>query len=175
MNIFYLDHDVNKCAEMHCDKHVVKMILEYAQMLCTAHHCKDTYICEKTWLPKKVNAEKLNQLYKSTHMMHPSSVWARASLQHYNWLYNLFCAVCDEYTYRYGKVHATDKKLRKALEKLPDNIPVKRMTPFKLAMKSNPECMFDDPIKSYRAFYKTKEARFSMVWTKRETPDWFYK
>ena len=94
-------------------------------------------------------------------------------MHNYRWHYKHFIALCDEYTYRYGKTHATDKKLRKALERLPNNIPVKKMTKFKLAMKSNPECMFDDPIKSYRAFYKTKEARFSMVWTKRETPIWF--
>ncbi len=41
MNIFYLDHDVYKCAEMHNDKHTVKMILEYAQLLSTAHRFLD--------------------------------------------------------------------------------------------------------------------------------------
>tara|TARA_R100000808_G_C2079379_1_gene103825 strand:- start:89 stop:613 length:525 start_codon:yes stop_codon:yes gene_type:complete len=171
MNIFYLDHDVNKCAEMHCDKHVVKMILEYAQMLCTAHHCKDTYICEKTWLPKKVNAEKLNQLYKSTHMMHPSSVWARASLQHYNWLYNLFCAVCDEYTYRYGKVHLSDKKLRKLLSvpptRLEDNGWKQPTQAMPMVYKMN------DSIDAYRNYYiKSKLKNIDIKYTKRDKPEW---
>ena len=62
MNIFYLDHDVQKCAEMHCDKHVVKMILEYAQLLCTAHHAKDTYICQEEFEIKRVNEDKLGIL-----------------------------------------------------------------------------------------------------------------
>ena len=56
---------------------------------------------------------------------------------------------------------------------LPKNIPNKDYTPFKLAMKSNPECMFEDPIKSYRAFYQTKQHRFKMNWTKRQVPEWF--
>jgi len=48
------------------------------------------------------------------------------------------------------------------------------MTPFKLAMKSNPECMFpSDPIKSYRLFYQTKQHRFKMTWSKRTIPAWF--
>ena len=46
------------------------------------------------------------------------------------------------------------------------------MTKFELAMKSNPECMFDDPVKSYRAFYQTKQHRFKMAWTKRPKPEW---
>jgi hypothetical protein len=41
MNIFYLDKDPIKAAEYSCDKHVVKMILESAQMLCTAHRVLD--------------------------------------------------------------------------------------------------------------------------------------
>ena len=35
MNLFYLDEDLDKCAEYHVDNHVNKMILEAAQLLCT--------------------------------------------------------------------------------------------------------------------------------------------
>ena len=41
MNIFYLHENPEICAEYHCDKHVVKMILETAQMLSTAHRIID--------------------------------------------------------------------------------------------------------------------------------------
>ena len=58
-------------------------------------------------------------------------------------------------------------------KKLPDNIPVTKMTEFKLAMKSNPECMLECPVESYRAFYHTKQHRFKMDWTKRKIPEWF--
>ena len=171
MNIFYLDHDVKKCAEMHCDKHCVKMILEYAQMLCTTHHCKDRYICEETWMPKTDNGEKLKQLYKSTHMMHPSTIWARTSLQHYNWLYNLFCAVCDEYTYRYGKVHLTDKKLRKLLSvpptRLEDNGWKQPTQAMPMVYKMN------DSIDAYRNYYiKSKLKNIDIRYTKRDRPEW---
>ncbi len=180
MNIFILDNDPVIAAQMQCDKHVVKMIVESAQMLSTVHRMLDGKMERRLSKSGKVRVQywKLKDdredvLYKACHFNHPSTIWTRESMHNYRWHYKHFVALCDEYTHRYGKVHATDKKLRKALERLPDNIPVKKMTPFRLAMKSNPECMFEDPIKSYRAFYKTKEARFSMVWTKREVPTWF--
>ena len=71
MNIFYLSSCPQEAAESHNDKHCVKMILEYAQMLCTAHHAKDTYICQEEFEIKRVNEDKLGMLYKSTHLMHP--------------------------------------------------------------------------------------------------------
>jgi deoxyribodipyrimidine photolyase-like uncharacterized protein len=95
------------------------------------------------------------------------------SSANYKWHYRLFEELCNEFTYRYGKVHSTDKKLRTILKNFPFNIPIKEKTPFRLAMGSNPECMHDDPVKSYREFYKTKQKRFSMTWKKRPTPAWF--
>ena len=41
MNIFYLHNDPKVCAELHVDKHVVKMIVEYAQLLSTAKRMTD--------------------------------------------------------------------------------------------------------------------------------------
>jgi hypothetical protein len=95
------------------------------------------------------------------------------SIENYRWHWKLFNALYDEYTYRYGKVHKTDSLLRKDLFWGPANISNDGLTPFRLAMGSNPECMHDDPVKSYRQFYKTKQKRFSMTWKKRPTPAWF--
>ena len=67
----------------------------------------------------------------------------------------------------------TDTKLRQALKYFPTNIPDIGPTKFKLAMGSNPECIFEDAVKSYRAFYHTKEERFKLVWSKRPIPDWW--
>ena len=174
MNIFYLDHDVQKCAEMHCDKHVVKMILEYAQMLCTAHHAKDTYICQEEFEIKRVNEDKLGMLYKSTHLMHPSSVWARESLQHYNWLYRLFAALCDEYTYRYNKVHKTDSKLRELLSvppsRLEDNGWKQPTQAMPMVYKKQ------DSVEAYRHYYcRDKLRNIQVRYTKREKPNWLVK
>ena len=94
-------------------------------------------------------------------------------MHNYRWHYVHFKALCNEYTYRYGKVHATQKYLLDDLARLPDNIPVRKMTPFKLAMASFPECIVEDPVESYRNFYQTKQERFKMAWTKRPQPEWF--
>ena len=92
MNIFYLDKDPIVISEMMCDKHNVKMILESAQMLSTAHRVLDGD-----------EFADQHQMYKATHKNHPSAIWARSSDKHYMWLYELFCALSEEYQLRYGK------------------------------------------------------------------------
>ena len=52
MNIFYLHEDPVKAAKLQYNKHVVKMILESAQMLCTAHRCHSLEH-EVEWVPYK--------------------------------------------------------------------------------------------------------------------------
>jgi len=106
MNIFYLDHDVRKCAEMHNDKHVVKMILEYAQLLSTAHRVLDGILSTGISVSGRkrtvyVLADNLDAvLYSATHVNHPSAIWVRQSDKNYDWLFGLFQALMDEYTYR---------------------------------------------------------------------------
>jgi hypothetical protein len=179
MNIFILDNDPVKAAQMQCDKHVVKMIVESGQMLSTVHRMLDGTMERRPsksgsmlqyW---KLDDEREELLYKACHFNHPSTVWTRESMHNYRWHYVHFMALCKEYTYRYGKVHSTEKYLADALARIPDNIPVKKMTPFKLAMAAFPECITEDPIESYRNFYETKQERFKMVWTKRQQPEWF--
>ena len=94
MNIFYLDRDPKIAAQMMCDKHVVKMILESAQMLSTAHRVLDG----------DEYADK-NGLYKKAHVNHPSSIWVRCSYQQYKWLYDHMVALMEEYTYRLSLIH----------------------------------------------------------------------
>ena len=178
MNIFILSVNPVEAAQSQCDKHVVKMIVESAQMLSTVHRMLDgVRIMGANGKPSnqwKLNDEREDVLYRCCHMNHPSTVWTRKSNNNYNWHYAHFVALCDEYTHRYGKIHATDSKLRDVLKTPPHNIEVGYLTPFALAMESNPECKFpNDPVKSYRMFYQTKQERFKMVWTKREIPEWF--
>lgn len=180
MNIFVLDKNPRIAAQMHCNTHVVKMILESAQMLSTAHRVLDGDCVvfrptggrkKKHWILPDSTRE--DWLYKVAHLNHPSTIWTRESKENYEWHYQLFVSLCDEYTYRYGKVHSTDTKLRQLLSNPPCNIKANGLTPFRLAMGSNPECMGPDAVESYRKFYKTKRLRFKMVWSKRNTPDWF--
>lgn len=183
MNIFILNNDPVIAAQEQCDKHVVKMIVESAQMLSTVHRMVDGVMERRPsksgamlqyW---KLDDEREDILYKACHFNHPSTIWTREGCCNYTWHYKHFIALCDEYTYRYGKTHSTDTKLREILSSLPNNIKIGK-TPFKLAMGSNPECVVTglggtDPVESYRNFYKTKQKRFNMIWSKRPVPKWF--
>ena len=184
MNIFILSLDPVEAAQMQCDKHVPKMLVESGQMLSTAHRVLDGKLTRKPSKSGKtmvkywdlyegaddLEAELL--YYKAVHVGHPCTVWSMESDSNYRWHWEHMKALADEYTYRYGKFHKTERELLWQIQSPPRNIPKGPMTPFKLAMKANPECMFDDPVKSYRAFYQTKQYRFKMVWTKRSVPEW---
>ncbi len=183
MNLFILHDDPTVAAQMQCDKHVVKMIIESAQMLSTAHRLLDGTVeigpskSGKT-MQKQYrlleDPEMDQMIYKAVHRGHPCTVWTMESSDNYKWHWQHFDALCEEYTYRYGKIHKTSF-LKSPLWSLPDNIPQGGLTPFKLAMQANPECMIqDDPVQSYRLFYQTKQSRFKMNWTKREQPEWFH-
>lgn len=177
MNIFYLDHDVVKCAQYHNDKHVVKMIIEYAQLLSTAHRVLDGV--ESVGLSKTGRKQKRHVLsdgresllYHATHLNHPSAVWARDSTDNYLWLYNLFCAVCDEYTYRYGRTHLTDQKLRHVLSHVPKNIAKKPFTGPTPAMPDEVK-INDNSLASYRNYYINNKTHLAS-WKKRSTPEWY--
>ena len=181
MNIFILDEDPRIAASMHCDKHVPKMVLESAQMLSTAHRMLDGVETKRRSRSGKTMSKyfmlsdvREHHLYNAVHFNHPCTVWTRESTQNYLWHYELFIALCDEYTKRYGKLHLTDRSLREYLKPTPNNIPDIDMTPFRLAMKSNPECMNESaPVESYRKFYMTKQERFKMEWKNAQTPYWF--
>ena len=162
MNIFVLDKNPITAAQQQCDKHVVKMILESAQMLSTAHRILDG----------DEPADKFG-LYKKSHTNHPCSIWVRESNNNYRWLWIHMMALGEEYTHRYGKTHKSITKLGKLLERFPLNIPRGQMTKFKLAMAQYPECMKEDPIESYRLYYQTKKDKFNMVRTNRTVPERF--
>lgn len=161
MNIFWLDDDPVKAAQLQCNKHITKMTLESSQMLSTAHRVID-------------GDDAPDECYRIAHKNHPCSLWTMKTSANYEWHYQHFVALADEYTYRYGKVHASFTKLNHILKNLPKNIKIGTLTMPALAMKDHPECIFEnDPVKSYRAFYKTKQDRFDMVWSYREIPEWF--
>lgn len=181
MNLFILDKDPVKAAQLQCDKHVVKMIVESAQMLSTAHRMLDGELerrpsksgktTVKYW---KLPDERENTLYKAVHMHHPCTVWTMESATNYEWHYAHFRALSEEFEYRYNKSHSSWLLLKDSLFYPPKNIPLEPLTEFKLAMKDYPECIaLGDPVKAYRAFYQTKQSRFKMTWKKRPVPEWF--
>lgn len=139
MNIFLLHWNPRKAAEYHCDKHVVKMILETAQLLYSAH-----------WI---LNSPLPANAYKLAHKNHPCSIWTRESITNYMWLASLGWWLCKEYQCRYGetKVHKTEAHIVWLIHNPPQNIPFLEMTPPAQAM---PEIYkHENPIRAYRKFY----------------------
>ena len=175
MNIFYLDSNVTKCAEYHNDKHVVKMILEYAQLLSTAHRVLDgkEYIDAssgrkiKRWRLEDTSLEA--QLYKATHINHPSAVWVRQSNNNYTWLMCLFQSLLMEYTHRYGKMHSCNR-LVYWLRKPPANIPVGYLTQPTPAMPDEYK-VAGDSLQSYRNYLGAKNNMAK--WKNRPIPEWW--
>ena len=159
------------------DKHVVKMILESAQLLCTAHRILDgRMVAAKSKTGRNVKRFVLDDardsvLYTATHVNHPSAVWARRSVENYNWLYEHFYALGREYTYRYEKTHKCfTGEMSYMLQSPPLNLREYDMTEMPSAMDDEYK-ISDDPITNYRNYYKLGKARMH-AWKKRQPPTW---
>jgi hypothetical protein len=153
MNIFFLDYDPKKCAQYHNDKHVVKMILETAQLLCGVH-----------WVTGN------EAPYKLSHKNHPCSIWTRSSLENYLWLCELGLELCTEYEYRYGKKHKTYDVILWCILNKPNISDVEFTSP-PLAMPDH--CKIgNNPIKSYRNYYMIEKSSFCK-WKGRDVPNWY--
>ena len=175
MNIFYLHPLPEICAQQHVDKHVVKMILEYAQLLSTAHRVLDgTEIIALSNSGRRMKRWKLPDerdcvLYEATHLSHPSTIWARQSSANYKWLGKLFNFLLNEYTFRYGKTHATNRLLLPLFD-FPIKIPVKTFTEPPSVMPEKFK-VADDSVLSYRNYYQTEKIKL-FSWKNRPLPDW---
>lgn len=180
MNIFLLDYDQRKCAEYHCDKHVVKMIVEYAQLLSSAHRVLDGQLTSVVYTTPKgqqrtkklyiLPDEREHLLYKATHINHPCAVWARTSAENYNHLFWMLHFLCKEYTLRYKRVHKVEfSKLLLMLASVPDALYSLSFdkTPYPQTMPDQYKC--NDPVKAYRSFYLGEKMGFAK-WTNSKIP-----
>jgi len=158
MNIFVLDTNPLTAAKMHCDKHCVKMILETAQMLSTAHHVYETSEADK--------------VYKKAHLNHPCTKWIRESKANYGWAYDLYFALLMEFQSRRGKDHKSGE-LWHHLIKAPADMPDIGLTPFAQAMpdKYKGPC----PVEAYRAYYMGDKASIAEWNWGTPAPSWFKK
>jgi hypothetical protein len=177
MNIFALDNEPHIAAHYHCDSHVVKMIVETAQMLSTAHRILDGTLTTRKSVSGRnlkhwIHASREDTLYKPTHVNHPCNVWIRETSGNYLWAYSLFYFLSLEYTRRYNKVHASFEKLKVPLLYLPANIPYGDKTKFALAVDKDLIDPTTDAISTYRNYYKRKQQKIKMTWTNRDTPGW---
>lgn len=150
MNIFVSHQCPIKSAQNLPNVLLIKMTCESAQILSTVHHTLDG----------------VQVGYKPTHSQHPSTVWTRSTSANYQWLYAHFKALCEEYTFRTGKIHKSSELLS-VLDKLPMNIKKAELEPFALCMPDHHKRLglFDQTV-AYRSYLKEKYAE----WTCREKP-----
>jgi hypothetical protein len=153
VNIFLLDNNIVRCAQYHCDQHVIKMILESAQILCTV-----------------LDLHKIKTPYKPSHQNHPCTLWASQSIQNWLWLKDFVHALNDEYQYRYGsnKVHQSFNIVKELpIPPLPD-----------IGLLEHPQVMpsiyqvSNNPVQAYRNFYIFDKSRFA-TWRVRKPPRWY--
>jgi len=155
MNIFFLSENPVEAAPYYYDSHCRKIILELAIMLSAAHHL--------------LEGEK--NVYKLAWQNHPMSKWVRENKTNYIWAYNMFCALCDEFKYRFGKIHKTDITLRTILQYIPENISQSnQFTKPPLCMPD--EYKKDNYIDAYRNYY-VHGKKHLIAYTNRTTPSWF--
>jgi len=163
MNLFITSVCPVEAAKHHCDVHLRKMIVELMQMLSTAHYELDGHIVG----------------YKPTHKNHPCSVWIRKSSDNYQWALDHLSALCEEYTYRTGKVHKTQSVLDK-VRLMPDNICNLGLTVFPMAMPEKFKVLgIFDQTRAYKRYLNEKfkewldrEKPIKVEWTNRVKPDW---
>lgn len=183
MNIFVLDSTPLKAAEYHCDKHVLKMIIESGQMLCTAHwlgwldklgqnmsdfkKVKDAQEFLYRNVPKRYQPR-----WKMTHANHPCSVWTRESIENYMWHADLGLYLCREYSIRYEKIHKGFEVHMWLQENMPPGIKDKGLTPFKICMKEEYK-ISQNPVECYREYYSKDKVRFAK-WKKDNIPHWWH-
>jgi hypothetical protein len=154
VNIFVLDKDPGIAARMLADKHVVKMALESAQILCTV---SDRY---------GVQAQ-----YRPTHRNHPAVRWAGDTVANWKWTVAHGLAICEEYTYRYGKTHKCQSVIEDCLHnggKPTDGA----LTPHPLCMPDDVK-VANDPVESYRKYYKVHKSDIVYWHKKPERGSWY--
>ena len=182
MNIFYLDKDPIKAAQLSCDKHVVKMIVESAQMLSTAHRMIDgkEYIDKtkagrkiKRWKHPNSNMEKT--LYKACHTGHPSTVWVMQSAYNYHWLYKHMMALNTEFKMRYGHIldHKTVQLLEGALMYPPKNISLNTIATDPTPAMPDYCKVPGDSVASYKKYYIYEKQRFATWKSPSTVPAWY--
>jgi hypothetical protein len=162
MNIFVLDKDAGKAASFHNDRHVVKMILETAQLLCTAHHYLDGSQCAESRVGELV--------LRPTHTTHPCAKWVRESSENYEWAHRLGIALILEYERRYSKTHSYLPLMMRLAQK-PLNLPVGPQSVW-------PQCMparwhRSSAVDAYRLYYFNEKQHLAAWKYPATKPQWW--
>ena len=168
MNIFFLSRKASRCARWHCDKHVVKMMLETAQLLYTAHWVLDVEPDFAT-APRRGDGEIGYRPIRN--VRHPCAIWVRESLRHYSWLADLGVALCAEYRHRFGqgRQHSCEEHIFWLYAHRPAAIEDRGWKQPAQAMPA--EWRRADSVAAYRAYYKGGKSHL-LSYTARGVPHW---
>ncbi|QDP51859.1 MAG: hypothetical protein GOVbin4206_26 [Prokaryotic dsDNA virus sp.] len=181
MNIFALSKCPVEAAQQMIDKHIVKMPTESCQML----HTNSLYFLFWNCHGREPSLKELKEFHKESHfsymmkpamLNHPSTIWARQNKANYMWLYNHALALCKEYTFRYGKIHGTEKRV---LDSFTFSYEDEDLTPVTIAMADQyripqEKHTWEFVIKSYQQYYLEGKWKFAS-WKKNRTPTWWPK
>lgn len=165
MNIFILARDPDQAAKYQCDKHVPKMLLEAAQMLCNAFPDGEAP-------------------YKRTHYNHRCSRWARETPENFQWLLRHAWALAEEYRFRFGRMHATEAVLFWVGHAWKDDddyqLPSPEIQSYRLGLTPNAisgtnmdRYRGGGAVASYRRYYAAEKARFAKWERGRSAPPWW--
>ena len=165
MNVFALHENPIVAAQMHCDKHVVKMIVEHCQILCT--------------VLVMLGVDRQRVPYRPCFQHHPSVKWAAESLENYMWLLHCTLALCDEKLHRYGTPHKSRAVVLTCAALVPEvSFPRSGRTEFARAIKKDiyphllDTSIFTSSVEAYREYYRIDKRRFAK-WSNREKPYWW--
>jgi hypothetical protein len=162
MNIFFLSLDPETCAQLYCDQHVIKILLEIVQMLYTAWHFSGV----DEWNKKAPFTKAGARGYKAAHPNHPMCLWVRSSEEAYTFAVTLGMALAIEYNKRFHKIHACSAHIMWLKLHQPPHLQSKKSEKAYYSIQGIPECMPEehwdpDIVKAYQSYYKTKTfARF---------------
>ena len=170
MNLFVLDESPTVSAHHHCNKHIVKMTIEVAQMICAAMQFRGlTY---KKYPTEQIEWDIGTVGYRKTHVNHPATIWVRQTDENLLWTWTHFEALCDEFQKRYNKVHMTARKLRHmaTYAPIPFTADFTKHTPFAQCMPEKYK-LSNDAVAAYRNYY-IHEKKF-VVWSQTAQPEWY--
>lgn len=190
MNTFVLSLDPNKAARFHCNKHVVKMILESAQMLCAAHwihllksHNKTVNVFKRIrdaqqWAYEHT-AKELQPPWKMSHLRHPCTIWTAENISNYKWQLSLCQALLAEYSIRYQRNHKTEHEAKWLAKNMPAGISNSYLSDFPVCMKDEYKVADEhgiiNVVESYRNYYIKDKVRFAKWEPRASMPMWFKK
>lgn len=182
MNIFILDRDIEKSVQYHIDAHVIKMPLEAAQMISTTLAvCNTLGYVPRALTREETAAVRVSPIYKPSYHNHPCTIWARSSLENYQYLIQ-YCVFLghDEKLHRYPKQppHKSSDLVLELAPDVPNNLPSMGLTTFAMAMPDDYKSQAIDPIDAYRAYYfcekvYNRAGNLMAKWTNRNQPEWW--